>query len=103
MRVRVCDTNAETGEVTERWVEMPDVVDEATGIVQMKAAQQAEATIAGNTKTLEQQADTALANLRAYPDNASPTNAQTVAVVKTLCRVAIALIRLRLAKLDATD
>lgn len=45
----------------------------------------------------------ALTNLRAYRDLASPTNAQTVAVVKLLCRVAISLIRLQLARLDATD
>ena len=31
--------------------------------------------------------------LRAYENAASPTNAQTVAVVKLLCRVAIRLIR----------
>lgn len=56
-----------------------------------------------NATTLRQQADTALVNLRAYRDNAAPTNAQTVAAVKTLCRVCIALIRLQLAKLDAAD
>ena len=64
------------------------------------AAQAAKDT---NAATLRAQADTALNNLRAYRDNAAPTNAQTVAVVKTLCRVAIALIRLQLAKLDGAD
>lgn len=48
-------------------------------------------------------ADQALANLRTYRDLASPTNAQTVAAVKLLCRVCISLIRLALAKHDATD
>jgi hypothetical protein len=44
-----------------------------------------------------------LANLRAYRDLASPTNAQTLAAVKLLCRVAIGLIRWRIGRLDATD
>lgn len=39
------------------------------------------------------QARQAITNLRAYDNLASPTNAQTVAVVKLLCRVCIALIR----------
>lgn len=47
------------------------------------------------------QADQALDGLRAYRDNASPTNAQTVTAVKLLCRVAIGLIRLQLSKLDS--
>jgi len=38
-------------------------------------------------------AQQAIENLQAYRDLASPTNAQTVAVVKLLCRVAIILIR----------
>lgn len=48
-------------------------------------------------------AEQALVDLRAYRDLASPTNAQTVAVVKLLCRVCIGLIRLVLRKLDSTD
>ena len=53
--------------------------------------------------TLQSNADDALANLRAYRDLASPTNTQTVAAVKLLCRVAIILIRLQLSKYDAAD
>lgn len=49
---------------------------------------------------LRAQADQALDGLRAFRDNASPTNAQVVAAVKLLCRVAIGLIRLQIAKLD---
>ncbi len=56
-----------------------------------------------NAAGLRGQADNALANLRAYRDTAAPTSAQTVATVKLLCRVAIALIRLQLVKLDAAD
>jgi hypothetical protein len=55
-----------------------------------------------NESTLRQQADAALVDLRAYRDLASPTNAQTVAAVKLLCRVCIGLIRLALRKLDST-
>lgn len=40
-----------------------------------------------------EQARQAVTNLRAYADAASPTNAQTVAIVKLLCRVCIRLIR----------
>jgi len=36
-----------------------------------------------------EQAKTAVTNLRAYIDTATPTNAQTVAAVKLLCRVAV--------------
>jgi hypothetical protein len=51
-------------------------------------------------KNIRSQADQALTELRTFRDLASPTNAQVVAVVKLLCRVAIGLIRLQLAKLD---
>lgn len=56
-----------------------------------------------NAETMRTQAELAITNMRAYRDLASPTNAQTIAAVKLLCRVAISLIRLQLAKLDATD
>lgn len=65
----------------------------------MRASETAQST---NSAKLDGQAETALADLRAYRDNATPTTAQTTAVVKTLCRVAIALIRHRLGKLEAT-
>lgn len=85
--------------ITVRIVELPDAITVEQGAVLMQAEQQKEA----NGRTMEQQADQALANLRAYRDLASPSNAQTIAVIKVLCRVAIGLIRLRLSKLDATD
>ena len=99
MLVRELIKNAKTGEVTERMVDVPDILTVEEG----QAAMAVEAQQETNARTLEDQAATALANLRAYRDLASPTNAQTVAAVKLLCRVAIGLIRLRLAKFDATD
>lgn len=65
----------------------------------MRASETARAT---NKAKLDNQTESELADLRAYRDNASPTTEQTTAVVKTLCRVAIALIRHRLGKLEAT-
>lgn len=62
-----------------------------------------EAFIAGNDATLRTQAEGAMDSLRAFRDLASPTNAQVIAVVKLLCRVALGLIRWRSGKLDATD
>lgn len=52
---------------------------------------------------IREQALTALTNLRAYRDAVSPTSAQTIAVVRLLCRVSIGLIRLQLRRLDASD
>lgn len=80
----------------------PKVSAEAQAVIDAANAQTAQAE-ATNETSLRSQADTALANLRAYRDLASPTNAQTVAAVKLLCRVAIALIRLVLRKLDSID
>ena len=56
-----------------------------------------------NPHTIRDNLDAAVTNLRAYRDLASPTNAQTIAVVKLLCRVAIGLIRLTLNKFDSTE
>ena len=53
--------------------------------------------------TIRQQAEAALVDLRAFRDLASPTNAQVLAAVKLNTRVNIGVIRLLLAKLDATD
>lgn len=99
MIVREVVIDAKTGEATERLVYMPDVITEADGLVLTQEMVRQET----NAASLLTQADQALLNLRAYRDNASPTTAQTVAAVKLLCRVAIALIRLRLAKFEATD
>lgn len=52
--------------------------------------------------SLSSEADVAIDNLRAYRALATPTNTQTIAVVRLLCRVALVLIRLQVAKLDAT-
>jgi len=92
---QVCGPNG----TTVRLSEMPGVMTGAEAATFTAQVAQEGA----NARSLEDQAAAALANLRAYRDNASPTNAQTVAAVKLLCRVAIGLIRLRLAKLDATD
>jgi hypothetical protein len=99
MRVLDVVYDPKTGTTTERYIDVPDVVSEADGMV---VAQQ-QAQQAANADALRSQASDALANLRAYRDLASPTNAQTVAVVRLLCRVAIGLIRLRLERFDATD
>lgn len=56
-----------------------------------------------NGRVSRANAEQALANLRTYRDTASPTNAQTAATVKLLCRVCIALTRLQLAKLESSD
>lgn len=54
-------------------------------------------TYASNIRT---QGEQALTELRAYRDLASPTNAQTLAVVKVMCKVCIGIIRIQLGKLD---
>lgn len=52
---------------------------------------------------LDVRLDQALSNLRAYVAAPSPTAAQTTAVVKLLCRVAIVLIRQRFGRFDSVD
>ncbi|MDP2712305.1 MAG: hypothetical protein Q8O56_13895 [Solirubrobacteraceae bacterium] len=52
---------------------------------------------------IRESVDQALDQLRAYVAASSPTQAQTVAVVRLLCRVVIRLARLQLGKLDGTD
>ena len=102
MLVREVITDAKTGEVTERWVEMPDVLTEAEAAAKHATESQAEAVITGNDLTLRQQAEAALVDLRTYRDRATTTTAQDKAAIKLLVRVAIGLIRLILRKLDAT-
>lgn len=99
MRIRECVTDAKTGEVTEQWIDVPDVMTLEQGMAFTAAEARKEAT--GNTLVI--QAEQAIVNLRAYRDLASPTNAQTVAAVKLLCRVCIGLIRLYLRRFDGTD
>lgn len=56
-----------------------------------------------NEDDLNDRLDHALDNLRAYRDTPTPSNVQTVAVVKLLCRVVIALVRLYRRSLDGVD
>jgi hypothetical protein len=58
---------------------------------------------AANADTIVQQTDQALVSLRGYVALSSPTAAQTTAVVKVLCKVAIGLVRMQLRRFDATD
>lgn len=60
-------------------------------------------TATANRETLERQGLTALDTNRAFIALAAPTNAQTLAQVKALTRQNIAIIRLLLNRLDATD
>lgn len=99
MLVRQITKDARTGEVTEQWVDDPTALSVEQGQVLTQEAARQEA----NGVTLRDQAEQAIANLRTYRDLASPTNAQTIAAVKLLCRVAIGLIRLQLRKFDAAD
>ena len=52
---------------------------------------------------LHKRATDAYQGLVAYENLTTPTNAQTVAAVRLLCKVARALIRLQLRQLDKTD
>jgi hypothetical protein len=97
--IREIVVDAKSGVQSEAWVESPSTLTPEQGL----ALQQEADRQAANGRSLEQQATDAIASLRAYRDLASPTNAQTVAAVKLLCRVGIALIRLHLRKFDAAD
>lgn len=85
--------------ISVRLIEMPDAIDEAAGIVLMQAAQQQET----NGQTLRDKADGAMADLATFLALQSPTNAQTLAAVRLLCRIVRVLIRLQLRKFDAAD
>lgn len=61
------------------------------------------ATRANIRAAIASEADAALAELRAFRDLSAPTNAQTLAVVKLLCRVCIGLIKLSLNKLSEAN
>lgn len=54
-------------------------------------------------QALHERAQAAVDDLLGYEETATPTPAQTVAVVKLLCKVVRALIRLQLRRLDAVD
>jgi hypothetical protein len=98
MRVRQVTTDV-SGEVTEQWIDVPGVMTPE----EAQAADAQAAKLEANAANLKAQASDALTNLRAYRDLTNPTNAQTVAAVKLLCKVAIGLIRMRLERFDATD
>jgi len=99
MLVREVIRDAKTGEVTERMVDMPDVLTVEQGMVVTTQLAQLDT----NARTLADQADAALTALRTYRDIASPTNAQTTAQVKLQARVLIGIIRLLRQKFDGTD
>lgn len=52
---------------------------------------------------IEARAERAIEDLRAYRGLATPSNAQTIAVIKLLCLVVIGLIRLNLHKFDQAE
>jgi hypothetical protein len=54
-------------------------------------------------ETLHGRALAAYQDLQAFENLATPTNAQILAAVRLLCKVARGLIRLQLRRLDATD
>lgn len=56
-----------------------------------------------NALAMNDAIEQALAALRGYIANPTPTSAQTTVVVKLLCRVTIRLVRLRLGRLEGTD
>jgi hypothetical protein len=95
--------NAVTGEVTEEWIDDPNVIDPVDGAIADAAAAAAQAVLDGNESTIKDEVRNAYINLRAYRDAASPSQAQTVAVVKLLCSCVIKLGRLELRELDGTD
>lgn len=80
-----------------------ETVADVLPVALLAAIADREAAALANSDTLHSRAAEALANLRLYCDLPTPTSAQTVAVVKLLCRVAICLIRLQLRRLDGVD
>ncbi len=60
-------------------------------------------TATPNEETLQARAWAATQDLRTFEALTNPTNAQVVAVVRLLCKVARALIRMQLRRLESTD
>lgn len=56
-----------------------------------------------NINTIRANAETAMAQLRAYRDLAAPTAAQRLAFERLTCRVLLGVIRLELGQLDGTE
>ena len=96
-------TNAATGEVTRRQVEMPDVVTAEAQAPIDAAKVAAEQTASTNARTLEDQAIAALAANKVFYSRASSTTGQVLTQVKALSRQNNALIRLLLKRLDGVD
>jgi cytochrome c553 len=96
--IREIVTDAKTGETTERWIDIPQAYFDAQAAL-IAAEKQADT----NRQTIEQQADSAMADLSAFLALQSPTNAQTLAAVRLLCRIQRKMIRLAVRKFDGTD
>lgn len=76
--------------------------DESIGYVGYRREWKA-GTSPANESALRGVAESALTELRVYIALPSPTNVQTAAAVKVLCRVGIALIRLQLGRFDSAS
>jgi hypothetical protein len=69
-----------------------------------EAAVKRRLTTSGNVEeTLYERAVNAYQDLQAFENLATPTNAQVVAAVRLLCKVARALIRMQLRQLEQAD
>lgn len=98
---RPADTDTTTSELTHALVDgQPAQVWTARP---WTAEELAERAAAVNEETLHSRANTALNGLSTFLGITSPTNAQTLAVVRLLCRAVAALIRLQLRRLETTD
>ena len=95
--------DCQTGEVTERQLSQTEQDAQAANTqaaVEVAARRKSQVN---NADVLRNFLDDSLGQLRAYQQLAAPTGIQTAAVVKLLCLCVIALARLALQKLDATD
>lgn len=99
MLVREVLTDAKTGEVTERMVEIHNVQTLDQGL----AATAAQAQLDANALTIQQKADQYMTDSAAFLALTSPTNAQVLAQVRQNTRAIRALVRLVRGKFDATD
>jgi hypothetical protein len=101
MLVRQVSVNAKTGEQTESWVDIPGIEDPTAALVRTQAEAAAAQTAATNENTITSRVDAALNANNAFLALASPTQAQTLAQVKTLTKECTGLIRLLRKKLDS--
>lgn len=96
----ITETDLITGVVTVRDFTPEETAQRAIDIADAQARKAAQDFLDGNRTTLTDRASTALAGNRDFLALASPTNAQTLAQVKSLTRQSNALIRLVLGLLD---